>query len=118
MRELINKTGLQSFGSGQQLTSDAMNNINNTLNKCVETCNSLLLSDINICAETEDYNTTYDSLSDVLDLVPKNRRVEGIKIRFKETILGWVEYVFLGGDWSNLDRWRFSLRTVIDGGEW
>lgn len=118
MKELIKETGLQNFGSGQQLTSDAMNNINNTLNKCVDACNSLLLSDINICAETGDYNTTYDSLSDVLGLIPENRRVEGIKIRFKETILGWVEYVFLGGDWSNMDRWRFSLRTVIDGGEW
>lgn len=122
MKELIKNTGL-SFEPGQKLSSASLNILNDRLNDVINSINTILKSEVNINAEENNFNRVY-TIREAISLVPSDRRVSGIKLRFKESDEFWGEYVYLGESkndesWFNLDNWNFNLNDkTINGGEW
>lgn len=115
MIDLLKQTGL-SFSSGQKLTSDALNILNNRINDLVTAMNVILKDNLNVNTELEDKE--YD-LQDFLHLVPESRRNPGLKVRFLDKTGSWVECIFIGNDWFDEKNWLLSLDSgTINGGEW
>jgi hypothetical protein len=111
---LIEETGL-SFSSGQKLTSDAINKMNDTINSLVQKVNLVMKTEININLELGDGK--YD-LSDFLYMIPENRRIKGIKVRFINKLGEWTECIYTGNDFEDPKSWNLSIGKNIDGGEW
>lgn len=116
MIDLLEGTGLGFLSSGQEITSDLINKINDEVNKISITLNTVLLSNVNINVENGNMSKNF-TLDEAISLVPESRRVPGIKVRFNSED-GWKEVVFIGGNWSDLGSWKESLGDIIDGGEW
>src|SRR5574344_834563 len=111
----IEKTGLDLFTKDSKITSETFNILNDRLNSLIDAVNSMLNSEFNVNTEFQDIIYTLNSAK---ALVPYSRRIEGLRVRFKSDS-GWVEYVYLGGDWNTDDSWSESKESnTIDGGEW
>jgi hypothetical protein len=97
-----------------------MNNINSAINKNTTVTNNFLLEYINPNVEDNQLDRIY-TLEEILPLVPEQRRVPGIKLRFLSSE-GWVEYVYEpkeGLGWENANCWtEGDGARIIDGGEW
>ena len=116
MLDLIKETGL-NFTSGQNLTSKAMNTLNDSLNSLIRAINILMKSEININVE-EESKKMY-TIEEAINLVPKSRRIPGIKVTFLGTSGMTETYTYSGGDWESLESWGIGDdETIIDGGEW
>lgn len=116
MLEPIKTTGL-NFTTGQKLSSSDMNILNRSINSLIEAVNKIMNSEININLE-EGSKEKY-SLEEALSLVPKSRRIPGIKLTFLGESGLLETYTYLGGDWDNFKSWGLSENeTIIDGGEW
>lgn len=121
MKNLITGTGL-SFTAGQKLSSEALNTMNSRINDLVDIMNLYLKSEVNVNAEEGDQNANY-TLESARPLVPVNRRLGGIKLRFRTGPGEWIEYVYKGSavddnNWYDDDNWSVSLDNIIDGGSW
>lgn len=113
---MLNKTGV-NFMPGSGLKSSDLNRINDTVNKLVDIINSLLKDRCNINIEILG-NTRELSLEEALELVPSDRRVRGITIKFNQADFGWCSYIYTGDVWEDIDSWtKLEFESdVIDGG--
>ena len=116
----INKTGLE-FTVAQKLTASDLKILNNTINTLVDAVNNLLqgLYDLNI--ELKNFDRTF-SLEEAISIVSNERRIRGMKLRFRNKSGKFVEYSYVGNtldsiDWNNQNNWLTTLE-VIDGGTW
>jgi hypothetical protein len=121
MENIHGGTGINYFAPGQSLSSQTMNNLNSAINANTRVTNSHLLECINPNVEEKNFNKTY-TLESLLPLVPKERRVSGIKLRFLSSD-GWKEYIFTSTTpsehWTDLRYWVCGDQaSIIDGGEW
>lgn len=122
MIDLIKGTGIDGFSSGQKLSSDNMNTLNNRINALVRAVNALLQETLNINAEEGTFNTVY-TLDTAIEMIPEGRRNLGLKLIFRDGEESWAEYVYQGttikdADWTNIKNWLVIRTDVIDGGIW
>lgn len=116
MLDLIKETGL-SFTSGQSLTSKTMNTINDSLNSLISAVNTLMKSEINV--NIEENTTRMYTLEEAIAIVPKSRRIPGVRLTFLGTSGILETFTYSGGDWESFESWGIGDdETIIDGGEW
>jgi len=98
----------------ERLNSDAtLSNIIDKVNELIDLKNQELKEYININKESGNFSE--QSLSSAILLVPTDRRLKGIRVRFIETSQGWNEYIWEGGQWNDLTTWT---KETINGGDW
>lgn len=114
--ELLEKTGL-SFTTGQKLTSEALNSMNDCINNLVDKVNMIMKGYLNVNNELGD--KTYE-IDDFLANVPEDRRVPGMLVVYKNKKNEWTVSLFNGPDWFDTENcWNLGLTDeIIDGGEW
>ena len=116
----IKKTGLD-FSVGQKLTASDLKILNNTINNLVDAVNNLLqgLYDLNV--ELKNFDITF-TLDEAIAAVSNERRIKGMKLRFRNKSGKYVEYSYVGNtldsiDWNNQNNWLTTLE-IVDGGTW
>lgn len=113
---MLDPTGV-TFKKGQALSSDSLNAMNDKINQLVMIVNQLLKDRVNVNIEILG-TTNQISFSRALELIPENRHVPGVTIKFNESESGWSTYIWTGRTWESKDCWtRISDTDEIDGGE-
>lgn len=122
--ELLKKTSVPVKYSTDGLSHIELNDINSTLNNTVDAVNQLILNrNFNVNVEFNNYSKIY-SLEEVLDLVPIDRRILGMELKFLSNTNEYSIYIYTGTDledltWKSLDNWTIPNKLkIIDGGEW
>ena len=119
-KNIISKTGVSTKNKGDGLTASDVNKISGTVNTVVDAINPILASYFNVNAELGSSNSY--TLSEAIELVPRNRRGKGIDVKFLNKLGSYNSYTYYGetdsdDDWRNLNNWENSV-NIIDGGEW
>lgn len=123
MIDKVNKSPLGTKKAGDILYHQEINSLNNTLNSSIDTLNTQLKTTINVNLEMGTPGTPY-ALRDAIKLIPSERRVPGIVVRYLDMETKYyLEYTYQGKepekDWENMDMWTINGESVwIDGGEW
>lgn len=122
MIDKVNKSLLPTKKAGDILYHQEINSLNNTLNNGIDTLNTQLKTTINVNLEMGTPGTPY-ALQDAIKLIPQERRVPGIVVRYLDMTTGYyLEYTYQGKnteDWEKMDMWTINGESVwIDGGEW
>lgn len=122
--KLLKKTSVPVKYSTDGLSHIELNDINSTLNNTVDAVNQLILNrNFNVNVEFNNYSKIY-SLEEVLDLVPIDRRVLGMELKFLSNTNEYSIYIYTGTDledlnWKSLNNWTIPNKLkIIDGGEW
>lgn len=122
--ELLKKTSVPVKYSTDGLSHIELNDINSTLNNTIDAVNQLILNrNFNVNVEFNNYSKIY-SLEEVLDLVPIDRRILGMELKFLSNTNEYSIYIYTGTDledltWKSLDNWTIPNKLkIIDGGEW
>lgn len=120
--KLVDKTNVSWKKKGDKLSSVDFNSVNRTTNDAADAINSQLKAFINVNLEILGNTEEKLSLIRAVRLVPQERRVAGIKVRFLSVDSGrWEEYSYNGANssgWENEENWLSqSGITEIDGGE-
>lgn len=87
-----------------------MNDLNDSLNSLIRTVNKLLKSEININIEEETLREY--TLEEAIALIPENRVVPGVKLRFLGIHGSMESYVYNGTAWTREEN------DIIRGEEW
>ena len=114
---MLDPTGI-TFKKGQAISADLLNAMNNKINQLVVVVNQLLKDRVNVNIEILG-TTNPISLNRALELIPENRRIPGITIKFNDTESGcWSTYIWTGETWESRESWtKISDTDIIDGGE-
>lgn len=122
--ELLKKTSVPVKYSTDGLSHIELNDINSTLNNTVDAVNQLILNrNFNVNVEFNNYSKIY-SLEEVLDLIPIDRRILGMELKFLSNTNEYSIYIYTGTDledltWKSLDNWTIPNKLkIIDGGKW
>ena len=108
----INETGI-SFNSGEQLTAFKLQTLNNRINELIKAVNNILKGSYDINLEINDFSRKL-SLSEAINLVSKNRRSLGMKIRYLASYIGTT---LEDSDWMDENNWSYRQDNIVDGGE-
>lgn len=116
----INETGI-SFNSGEQLTAFKLQTLNNRINELINAVNNILKGSYDVNLEIKDFSRKL-SLSEAINLVSKNRRSLGMKIRYLALNDCYAEYSYIGttledSDWMDENNWSYRQDNIVDGGE-
>lgn len=119
----VDKTGVGRKNKGDKLSSDDINKINSSLNSSIDAINYSLKDSCNLNLEVGDFNRIF-TLEEAISLVPVDRRVPGLEIRFLSAENNFSLFIYMGQNvdsdsWENLSYW-LDLRNTnyIDGGLW
>lgn len=120
---ILTTTGISKFISGEALTADKLNRLNDTINALVNTVNYLLKDTCDINQELNSQEPL--SLEKAIKVVTESmgRRMIGMKIRFINLSGNHVEYFYIGPDvsdseWNSVVNWELFTPAIIDGGTW
>ena len=113
---MLDPTGV-TFKKGQALSADSLNAMNDKINQLVMIVNQLLKDRVNVNIEILG-TTDPVSFSRALELIPENRQVPGVTIKFNDAESGWSTYIWTGRTWESKDCWtKITDTDIIDGGE-
>lgn len=113
---MLDTTGI-TFKKAQSINTDSLSILNDKINQLVVTVNRLLKDRVNVNIEILG-TTDPISLGRALELIPEDRRVPGVTIKFNDTEFGWSTYIWTGQTWESKDSWtKLSDADIIDGGE-
>lgn len=116
----IENTGLKAFSSGDILTSESLNVLNDKINELVSYLNTLLSDSCNINQELKTPNQIY-TIDQAIEKSP--RRALGLTIKYlsKKNILSSITFIgdsILDESWMNKDNWINNEDFLFDGGSW
>ena len=113
---MLDPTGI-TFKKGQALNADSLNIMNDRINQLITVVNHLLKDRINVNIEILG-TTNPISFEHALELIPENRQVPGVTIKFNDAECGWSTYMWIGRTWGSRESWiKISDTDIIDGGE-
>ena len=113
---MLSPTGI-TFKKGQALNTDSLNILNDRINQLVTIINQLLKDRVNVNIEILG-TTNPISFGRAIELVPENRKIPGITVKFNDAEFGWSTYMWVGQTWESRESWiKLSDTDIIDGGE-
>ena len=113
---MLDPTGI-TFKKGQAISINSLNIMNDRINQLVMVINQLLKDKVNVNIEILG-TTNPISFGRALELIPENRQIPGVTIKFNDIESGWSTYIWTGRTWESRESWiKLTDTSIIDGGE-